>query len=54
MPLYLKGATMPNATFPRMMTDYLRKRAAPLFPPRELERLRLHLLDLPAWSRANI
>lgn len=49
---------MPNATFPRMMTDYLRKRAAPLFPPRELERLRLHLLDhlrraegLPAAGR---
>lgn len=36
---------MPNAAFPRMMTDYLRKRAAQLFPPRELERLRLHLLD---------
>ena len=32
---------MPNAAFPRMMTDYLRKRAAQLFPPRELERLRL-------------
>lgn len=36
---------MPNAAFPRMLTDYLRKRAAHLFPPRELEQLRLHLLD---------
>ena len=36
---------MPNAAFPRMLTDYLRKRAAHLFPPRELEQLRLHLLE---------
>jgi hypothetical protein len=36
---------MSNAAFPRMLTDYLRKRAAHLFPPRELEQLRLHLLD---------
>lgn len=36
---------MPNAAFPRMLTDYLRKRAAHLFPPRELEQLRLHLID---------
>jgi hypothetical protein len=36
---------MPNAAFPRMLTDYLRKRAAAHFPPRELEQLRLHLLD---------
>lgn len=36
---------MPNATFPRMLTDYLRRRAAHLFPPRELELLRLHLID---------
>lgn len=36
---------MPNAAFPRMLTDYLRKRAAHLFPPRELEQFRLHLLE---------
>ena len=35
---------MPNAAFRRMLTDYLRKRAAHLFPPRDLEQLRLHLL----------
>lgn len=52
---------MPNAAFPRMLTDYLRKRAAHLFPPRDLEQLRLHLLErlrqverLPAISGGGI
>jgi hypothetical protein len=52
---------MPNAAFPRMLTDYLRKRAAHLFPPRDLERLRQHLLGhlrrvekLPATGGGSI
>lgn len=49
---------MANAAFPRMLSDYLRKRAAHLLPPRDLEGLRVHLLDrlargekLPAAGR---
>jgi hypothetical protein len=49
---------MPNAAFPRYLSDYLRKRAAHLLPPRDLEKLRTHLLHrlvqaekLPAVGR---
>jgi hypothetical protein len=37
-----------NPAFPRMISDYLRRRAAPVLPPRVVEVLREHLLNLLA------
>ena len=48
--LALEPRTVPtasqNAAFPRMISDFLRQRAAHLLPPRDLERLRLYRVGL--------